>query len=146
MRNHFKYTTKVWLTGIIATPAVFCGIHFSRTNSLINPDTVFRLIGAGWIVGGLLSMPIWLLSYVLVRWIDTFPTSIKIKKVFIQGCALLLAQGLFMLFDSKNKFGWRTFWVRGWDELPFYYWCALSLAIWYFKFSNEKEKPIARNT
>jgi len=143
MNNHFKYTTKVWLTGVIATPVLFCGLHISKTDPLINPETVFRLIGGGWVVGAVFSMPGLLLAYFLVRWIDAFEKSIRIKKVYIQACALLLTQGLFLLFDAKGKLGWRAFWIHGWDQLPFYYWCTLSFGVWFFKFTSKIEESIA---
>jgi hypothetical protein len=64
MRSVFKYATKVWITSIVVPPATFCGLHMSREDTLINPDTVYSLIG------GLLSIPNWLLMIAIIQWIN----------------------------------------------------------------------------
>src|SRR4051812_17091257 len=120
MGNTFKNSTKVWLTSVVASPVLFCGLHVSREDVLINPGTVFRLIGAGWVIGGLFSIPHWLLMHLIVRWISSMRKPMWVKKALIQLFALVIIQGVFILLDPDNKTGWNTFWTRRVDDLPFY--------------------------
>lgn len=112
MSNHFRYATRIWFTSLISSPILLglrdywirVRLHDYYAGQISALLHFLALVGYGVLVGGVVSLPDWLLLGLASNYIRQIKRSVCIQKLLIQACVIVLAMGLFLLLFGLSIF------------------------------------------
>ncbi|TWJ03502.1 hypothetical protein JN11_01048 [Mucilaginibacter frigoritolerans] len=127
MKQTLIYSLNVWLTSVVAAPLLFLIFTLPK-----NTGIGIEILPFEWLMGGVLSVPSFLLLYLTSNYLVRLRFSILIDKIILSLVGILLTYIPFFLINGYHL-------ILDGDQLsqPLFicYSCATVICLWFYKFN-----------